>query len=297
MIEIIDEYCWNKNQKLFTHERHKIPGLQNFAHHNLLKALPPVLPHFHSDIVEFHCLAKGRRISHVHSQDYIVTGGECFITFPFEPHSTGEFPENRCEFYSFQIKADSCKNFLGLSDNLRDYLIDMLLNLPHRHYKIGSGDLQNLKAAFDSLTLGGKNNVYLAQQHLCCFLLNVINLEPIIQEQRPDISPSIQKTLEYIELHFKEMIPLSVLAGISGYSLSSFKVKFKSVIGITPAEYLTLRKIEYAKKELAGSGGTITNLAYELGFSSSNYFCTVFKKYTNLTPSQYCVMEQRENAR
>lgn len=295
MKEIIDEYCWNKNRKLFTHDRHEIPGLQNFAHYNLLKAFPPVSTHFHSDIVEFHCLVKGRRITRIHSQNYTVTGGECIISFPFEPHSTGEFPENPCEFYAFQIKIAQVRHFLGLSDNLQDYLINMLLNLPHRHYKIGYHDLQNLKAAFEALTLGGTDNTYLAIQHLCCFLFNVKNLEPVLQEQNPKISPSIQKTLDYIEQHFKESIPLSTLADISGYSLSSFKVKFKNVIGITPAEYITLRKIEYAKKHLTASSQSITDLAYELSFSSSNYFCTVFKKYTNITPSQYGALEQKEN--
>ena len=287
MKEIIDEYCWNKERKLFTHDHHSITGLQNFAHYTLLKAFPPVSEHFHSDIVEFHCLVKGRRIAHVGSQNFTITGGECFITFPFEEHSTGEYPENPCEFYAFQIKTLPFDHFLGLSNNFRDYLIDTLLNLPHRHYKLSYNDLQNLKASFDAMTLGGLGNMYLSLQYLCCFLFNIKNLESVVEERNPHTNPSIQKCINYIEQHFKESISLSTLADISGYSLSSFKVKFKDIIGITPAEYITLRKIEYAKQAMKSSNQSITDLAFELSFSSSNYFCTVFKKYTNFTPSQY----------
>lgn len=287
MEEIIDEYCWDKDRKLITYEQHKVSGLKNIAHYNLLKAFPPVFTHYHSNIVEFHCLVKGRRIANVGEKNYTITGGECFITFPFEPHSTGNYPLNPCEFYSFQVDVKA-QRLLGLSQELSDYLANQLQHLPHRHYRLTFIDLQNLKASFDCMALGGIDNTYLSLQYLNCFLFNVKNLEPIFEEKRPQISPHIQKSLDYIEHHFKEAIPLSDLANISGYSLSSFKVKFKDAIGITPAEYITLRKIEYAKVILSKPDQSITNLAFDLGFSSSNYFCSVFKKYTNIAPSQYC---------
>jgi AraC-like DNA-binding protein len=47
-------------------------------------------------------------------------------------------------------------------------------------------------------------------------------------------------------------------------------------VGITPAEYINLQKISYAKKMLSNGKSNITDLAYTLGFSSSNYFSSVF---------------------
>jgi AraC-like DNA-binding protein len=286
MEEIFDEYYWAKDIKLITYEQHKVTGLKNIAHYNLLKTFPPVSTHYHSNIVEFHCLTKGRRIANVGNKNYTITGGECFITFPFEPHSTGNYPLNPCEFYSFQIDVKA-KRLLGLNQELSDYLANQLQNLPHRHYKLNYNDLQNLKASFDCIALGGIDNTYLSLQYFNCFLFNVKILEPIYAEKRPQINPNIQKSLDYIELNYKDAIPLSVLANISSYSLSSFKVKFKDIIGITPAEYITLRKIEYAKTVLSEPNQSVTKLAFDLGFSSSNYFCSVFKKYTNIAPSQY----------
>ena len=46
-------------------------------------------------------------------------------------------------------------------------------------------------------------------------------------------------------------------------------------------------KVEKAKELLAVTDEPVTDLAYRLGWSSSNYFCTVFKKYTGIPPLQY----------
>ena len=84
-----------------------------------------------------------------------------------------------------------------------------------------------------------------------------------------------------------EKLTLEYLSEIAGYSLSRFKIKFKENIGTSPAEFITMQKIEYAKAVLLQKPESITNLALSLGFSSSNYFSYVFRKYTGRTPSEY----------
>lgn len=45
--------------------------------------------------------------------------------------------------------------------------------------------------------------------------------------------------------------------------------------------------IEQAKKQLANSTHTISEISYKLGFEYPNYFSRLFKRKTNLSPSQY----------
>ena len=45
--------------------------------------------------------------------------------------------------------------------------------------------------------------------------------------------------------------------------------------------------LEQAKELLRDPDRSITDIAYDLGWSSSNYFCAVFKKYTNISPLHY----------
>ena len=57
-------------------------------------------------------------------------------------------------------------------------------------------------------------------------------------------------------------------------------------MGISPRLYINQKKIECAKK-LLSEGFSITEVAMHLNFVSSSYFSSVFKKYTNCTPSEY----------
>ena len=86
---------------------------------------------------------------------------------------------------------------------------------------------------------------------------------------------------------FSDLLSLQDLADISGYSLSHFKAKFKEYLGIAPAEYISLQKVSAAEQELSSTDISVTELAYKLGFSSSNYFCTVFKRLLGISPTDY----------
>jgi AraC-like DNA-binding protein len=50
--------------------------------------------------------------------------------------------------------------------------------------------------------------------------------------------------------------------------------------------FINARKVELARQLLAG-GSSITAAAFELGFNSSNYFSTVFRKFTLSSPGEF----------
>ena len=52
-------------------------------------------------------------------------------------------------------------------------------------------------------------------------------------------------------------------------------------------EYFTDLKIRKAKDQIRISSQSFTEISESLGFSSVNYFSKVFKKQTNMTPSEY----------
>ena len=126
-----------------------------------------------------------------------------------------------------------------------------------------------------------------ATQYLAGFLLGMSQMTPIYGNESQPIDGPISSALDYISDHITENIRLESLAAAAGYSLSHFKTKFKETVGITPAEYVSMQKIELAKQRLVESEESITELAYSLGYSSSNYFCSVFKKTLNCSPQNY----------
>lgn len=86
---------------------------------------------------------------------------------------------------------------------------------------------------------------------------------------------------------FDDKVSMSDMAYQFGMSSSSFNKKVKALTGLSPADYLIDLKINRAKDRLADGNKTITQIAMECGFYSSQHFSTTFAKRTGMTPSSY----------
>jgi len=64
------------------------------------------------------------------------------------------------------------------------------------------------------------------------------------------------------------------------------QAEFCQQLGFTPREYINFHKVE-ASKSLLEKGKSVTDAAIELGFSTPNYYSSVFKRFTTLSPSEY----------
>ncbi|HVI41530.1 MAG TPA: AraC family transcriptional regulator, partial [Anaerovoracaceae bacterium] len=123
--------------------------------------------------------------------------------------------------------------------------------------------------------------------HAASILIYFLNqLISYSKKQEKIISNDIQAAVDYIIGNIYENISLDILADVSGLSLSRFKQKFCQQLGFTPREYINFQKVETSKAML-GNGKNVTDTAIELGFSTSNYFSSVFKRFTTLSPSDY----------
>lgn len=61
---------------------------------------------------------------------------------------------------------------------------------------------------------------------------------------------------------------------------------FQRHLYLTPAEYILIRRIEHAKELLRDGKLNVQQVSEACGFHSCSYFCQIFKKITNVTPSQ-----------
>ena len=68
---------------------------------------------------------------------------------------------------------------------------------------------------------------------------------------------------------------------------SQFFTRVKEVTGMPPGEYIRRIKMERAAQILADETVTISEAAYQLGFSDPLYFGRCFKQHYGITPSQY----------
>ncbi len=128
----------------------------------------------------------------------------------------------------------------------------------------------------------------LADLGLKMLLLRIIqtqNLAVIQDHSLRDhrFTPAIQ----YIKQHLTEKIQIDALAKSSYMSKSAFFEAFKRQFGLSPLEYIQHERIELAKRVMADTSLSITDVCYEAGFNNLNYFIRVFKRIEGVTPSTY----------
>ena len=70
--------------------------------------------------------------------------------------------------------------------------------------------------------------------------------------------------------------------------------KLKGITGSSPREFIENIRMKYAARLLCDGAHNISDVSYELGFSSPKYFTIRFKKIFGVTPSQY--IEDNTNA-
>lgn len=99
----------------------------------------------------------------------------------------------------------------------------------------------------------------------------------------------IEKAQEVILEHLTDPdFSVDRFAELMNQSRSLFFNKVKSIFGNTPNDLIqTIRLKKAAELLLNNEGKTISEIAYEVGFSSSRYFTQCFKNHFGTTPSKY----------
>ena len=122
----------------------------------------------------------------------------------------------------------------------------------------------------------------------------LVELFSIISRYSTIKKANIEKTHESIIddalLHiYKNLSHISVSQLSSRYFLSTgrFSHIFKEVTGKSPREYINDIKIQKAKDMIAYTDYPINKIAAEIGIEDQNYFSRLFKKNTNLSPTEY----------
>jgi AraC-like DNA-binding protein/quercetin dioxygenase-like cupin family protein len=279
------------NRGLFNKERIEIyfPSPEGYSFKlgrvNYSKVHPPLELHIHEGMMEIVLIVKGKQIYTVTGNNYLVRSGEIFITFPDEPHSTAGYPEDKSLLYFLIIDLEKLKaGFIGCDDEDGKLIVQSLTGIKRRVFK-GS---ECLKPMLDKVITAYysdypfKNTII--RNLISGFIINIIESERI--DETWD-SSCMQKVLDYIEQNICENINVPMLAEFAGLSEARFKINFRKQIGIPPREYVLRRKIDAAKSMLKNSDITITELAHELSFSSSQYFSTVFKRFTLVSPKEF----------
>ena len=263
--------------------------------YNLDATLGGLGEHVHKGAMEICYLVRGQQTYHVGGTDYPLRGNDLFVTLPDERHGSGHNPMGKGLLYWLQVRPKPGRKFLLLSPSESRPLVSQLMRMPRRSF---CGTRQ-LKPIFESIMRQSQTPPSpLRKLRVATLLLEFLQLvsDCSRQPEPPQRSGDIQRVLDALSLNVHEDINLDAMAGLAGLSTQRFKVKFKQQLGIPPREYFVRAKVQAAEKMLA-AGQSVTTVAIELGFSSSQYFATVFRRFTNRRPSSVCARTPRESGR
>lgn len=105
------------------------------------------------------------------------------------------------------------------------------------------------------------------------------------QKQHED--EPIRQAQEFIEKNVTEKISVEELAVKYAIGRRHFERRFKKATNNTPVEYIQRVKMEAAKKHLESSRKNVNEVMYDVGYSDTKAFRTIFKKITGLSPIEY----------
>ncbi len=105
--------------------------------------------------------------------------------------------------------------------------------------------------------------------------------------QKEHNDPEVRKAQEYIEKNFQERITVEELCEKFAIGRRSFERRFKKATNNTAIEYIQRVKVEAAKRSFESSRKNINEVMFDVGYTDTKAFRTVFKKITGLTPVEY----------
>lgn len=108
-----------------------------------------------------------------------------------------------------------------------------------------------------------------------------------IKQKEPKMPEAVQRITLYIQQNYDKDISNSLISGELGYHSFYLNRMFKKSTGTTIHQAVIQEKIRVAKHLLKETELSIAAVASEVGFSDRSQFCTVFRKHTNYTPTEY----------
>lgn len=97
----------------------------------------------------------------------------------------------------------------------------------------------------------------------------------------------LRRARDHVDRHFAEPLDLEQLAAVAAISRWHFHRLFAATYGVTPAAYLSERRVERAQDLLRATNLTVTEVCHAVGYSSLGSFSSRFRELVGETPSDF----------
>ena len=247
------------------------------------------------DVVNLSFNLKGSVIIHHAGQEYRVAGQKHNIIYTPGVGNTFKNGDLETEVFEIQFVPDT---FIRMADDgndtLKRFLEQMRTGKPAvlgRQSLTLNLDLQKaIQEVLNCRFTGSMKKLFLLSKSIEILVLQAEAYDKADKVQsihckRKDDLERIRYARDYVIAHVDNPPSLSELARIIGINEYKLKRGFKEIFQTTVFGYLSDYRLTKARLILRDRSKTITEIAYDLGYSSPQHFSTAFKKKFGVSPS------------
>jgi len=251
-----------------------------------------VIMHWHKEL-ELVYIIEGTLTSQIGDEKYYAGKGETILVNPNEPHS---YTVEKGPFSLFVILLD-LSLLPGRLLNADDFMY--LTPLMSQKVKIANflpAD-EALKHCIDGLILENSEKkpgyCYAVKSYVYGLIVR------LFRQYTPELPKEstakvisrtlaqVNQAIQFIETKYAQEINLDDLAEMLNISKPHLCRIFKRATGQTFVHYLNQLRVNHSLKLLENRNKTVTDIAFEVGFSDSNYFSRVFHDLMKQTPTGF----------
>lgn len=159
------------------------------------------------------------------------------------------------------------------------------LNIARRGPRIGAFIIQAIaELTWHNQPSEQNQTAYFLIHSLLSSTLDLLNADIETASKTTSLFEAIR---QYIDTHFREDVTRDFLAKMFYISPNYLSHLFQREGKIGLNEYLNQIRLEYAKSLLKNYDLNVKEIAHASGFKDSNYFCRIFRKKTERSPTEY----------
>jgi AraC-like DNA-binding protein len=283
----------DRRQEIYEGKDLLLPELTVLGWLHFKRALPHAIrTSIPAHTVEIVYMVAGHVSWWIDGERFVLKGGDAMIIAPGCTHGAEALTLQRCEHYWLRFHYP-VRTFTGVSVETTKALLNALKTVACNSWSIGAECEPLFRGMIGCHRNQGPFASLQVQALFQLLLVQIISHATSMEVRKPELLPQahfrakIDRAMALLDQEHLESAPsVGQMARVAGLKEATFRRVFERYVGMTPAHFIASRRVSKARKFLT-MGQSVTEVAYKLGFSSSQYFATVFKQWTGLQPSEF----------
>ena len=212
--------------------------------------------------------------------EYVIEAGTMFLIFPGEWHSYQPDADTGWDEYWIGFKGSNIDRRVNAG----------FLTPEHPVYRVGHLDVA-ISLFREAIRVATRQESYF-QQLLCGVVNHLLGLMFMTSinmdyQRESDVPELVRQAREWMQQSIEEDISMPDVASAMNVSYTTFRRLFKRYTGLAPSQYFINLRLHRAKQLLRSTDESIKEISFRLHFENPEYFATLFKKRTGMTPSEF----------